>query len=290
MLDKTKEEPIEETKLLQKRITELETIASENKLLEEALNISEIRYRRLFESAQGGILILHAGTGIILDINPYLINMLEYTKEEFIGKELWELNPFKDIVKSNITFNELQEKEYIRYDNIPLETKNGRKMECEFISNVYLEGDQKIIQCNIRDNSSGNLDEVLRFESQSQQQAVLDQKLKESEGKYKILYELFADGIMVADTETTKILYANPSLCSMLGYTEEELKKMKALDVHPVDMREYVMSRFMLMAKKEIVLSGDVPLYVFRPFWSNLHKRSRGFGCVPCLISTNIYS
>ena len=63
---------------------------------EEALQASETRYRRLFETAQDGILILDGNTGEIDDVNPFLIDMLGYTYKDFLGKRLWELGAFKD--------------------------------------------------------------------------------------------------------------------------------------------------------------------------------------------------
>ena len=57
----------------------------------EALRASELRYRRLFESAKDGILILDADSGQIVDVNPFLIEMLGYSKEDLMGKELWEI-------------------------------------------------------------------------------------------------------------------------------------------------------------------------------------------------------
>jgi PAS domain S-box-containing protein len=122
-----------------------------NSSLEKELRASEIRYRRLFESAKDGILILDAETGKIVDVNPFLINLLGFSKESFIEKEIWEIGFFKDIAANKDKFLELQEREYVRYDNLPLETVGGRKINVEFVSNVYLENNRKIIQCNIRD-------------------------------------------------------------------------------------------------------------------------------------------
>ncbi|HEX9205585.1 MAG TPA: PAS domain-containing protein [Candidatus Deferrimicrobiaceae bacterium] len=121
------------------------------KTLEEAQKISEIRYRRLFETAKDGILILDAGTGRITDANPYLLDMLEYSREEILGKKLWEIGPFRDIAASRYAFRKLQRKEFIRYDNLPLETKGHQNRYVEFISNVYRENGVMVIQCNIRD-------------------------------------------------------------------------------------------------------------------------------------------
>ena len=120
---------------------------------DEALRASELRYRRLFEAAQDGILILNARTGQIEDVNPFLVDLLGYTHEEFVGLPLWEIGPFKDVKECKLAFEELQEKEYIRYDSLPLETKDGRPIAVEFVSNVYrLNGEgTRVIQCNIRD-------------------------------------------------------------------------------------------------------------------------------------------
>ena len=124
---------------------------TDQKQTEEALKISETRYRRLFETAQDGILILDAETGQISDVNPFLVEMLGYSHEDFLGKKLWEIGAFKDIEASKAAFLELQGKGYVRYNDLPLETKDGRSMAVEFVSNVYLVNHHKVIQCNIRD-------------------------------------------------------------------------------------------------------------------------------------------
>jgi len=117
---------------------------------EEALKVSEIRYRRLFETAQDGILILESETGRISDVNPFLVEMLGYSYEELLGKQLWEIGPFKNIEAAKAAFWELQNKGYVRHDDLPLETKDGRPIAVEFVSNIYLVNHHKVIQCNIR--------------------------------------------------------------------------------------------------------------------------------------------
>jgi len=124
---------------------------TERKQAEEKLKSSEIRYRRLFESAQDGILILDAVTGMVVDVNPFLIEMLGYSREEYLEKKVWELGFLKNIITNQDNFLELRQKEYIYYDDLPLETFDGRRIDVEFISNVYLVDNKKVIQCNIRD-------------------------------------------------------------------------------------------------------------------------------------------
>lgn len=115
------------------------------------LEVSEMRYRRLFESAKDGIIILDAKTAMIVDINPYLVDILGYTRAEILHKAIWDLSAFRNMDYSKSLFKELQEKDYVRYDDLPLETANGRLIHVEFVSNIYLVDGERVIQCNIRD-------------------------------------------------------------------------------------------------------------------------------------------
>jgi len=124
---------------------------TERQQAQEALRASEVRYRRLFESAKDGILILDAESGMILDVNPFLVELLGFSHEQFLGKAVWELGAFTDIIANQANFVELQQKEYIRYEDMPLETAAGRRIHVEFVSNVYQVNHRRVIQCNVRD-------------------------------------------------------------------------------------------------------------------------------------------
>lgn len=174
------------------------------------LRTSEIRYRRLFETAQESILILNADTGIIEDANPFIEAMLGYPREELLGKKLWDIGLFKDIVANRDSFIELQQKEHIHYDNLPLQTKDGRKKDVEFISIVYPVGDRKVVQCNIRD-----ITERKRAE----------EKLKEQAG----LLDEASDAIILRDLQHN-ILYWNKSAERIYGWRAEEVIGKNARD------------------------------------------------------------
>jgi two-component system cell cycle sensor histidine kinase/response regulator CckA len=142
------------------------------KRAEEALRGSEIRYRRLFEAAQDGILILDFATGRVVDVNPFLTNLLGYSHAELVGKDLWEIGAVKDISASRSSFTDLQTKGIIRYDDLPLETKDGRQIAVEFVSNVYAVGGTRVIQCNVRDiTRRKRAEEALRRSEEQLQQA-----------------------------------------------------------------------------------------------------------------------
>lgn len=119
--------------------------------MQSRLRISELRYRRLFEAARDGILILDAVTLKITDVNPFMTELLGYSQAEFLGKELWEIGLFSDKEASQKAFKELQRTGYLRYEDLPLQATNGKLRDVEFVSNVYEEDSHQVIQCNIRD-------------------------------------------------------------------------------------------------------------------------------------------
>ena len=126
-----------------------------------AIRASEARYRRLFESAKDGILILEAKTGSVIDVNPYLAELLGHSRADFIGKHLWDFGPFKDVVASKDAFEQLQATDYVAYEDLPLERSDGRQVDVGFVSNAYLVEGERFIQCNIRDITQRKMDDQM---------------------------------------------------------------------------------------------------------------------------------
>jgi PAS domain S-box-containing protein/putative nucleotidyltransferase with HDIG domain len=193
------------------------TVKKAESLMVQTLKDSELRYRRLFEATQDGILILDARTGMIEDVNPYLIKMLGYSREEFVEKKLWEVDAFKDIKASQDAFEALQKNETIRYDDLPLKTKEGRLIQVEFVSNVYLVGSAKVIQCNIRDNTEHKRIIVA---------------LQKNEKKYYDLVNQSPEGVFIIEL-SGHILTVNKAMCRELAFSEEELLSMNIWELIP---------------------------------------------------------
>jgi len=162
----------------------LEQREGERQSADQALKASELRYRRLFETAQDGIVILNADTGKIDDVNPFLTDMLGYSREQLLGNNLWEISPFKDTKASTAEFRELQREAYVRYEDLPLETAAGKAINVEFVSNVYQVNGGRVIQCNIR-----NITERKHAE----------EALRGSEVRLRGVVESTADGLLVVD-------------------------------------------------------------------------------------------
>jgi two-component system CheB/CheR fusion protein len=180
-----------------------------SKKAEEAL-LMENRYRRLFESAKDGILILNEETGNIMDVNPYLIEMLGYSYEQFVEKAIWEIGPFQDIVANKEKFSELKKKKFVRYENLPLQTAKGKEIKVEFVSTMYLVNDKKVIQCIIRDITERKL---------------IEEALALAETRYHHLFESAKEGIFYIDSLSGKITDVNPFLTQLLGHPKEEFIK-----------------------------------------------------------------
>ena len=167
---------------------------------------SELRYRRLFESAKDGILILDAITGIVVDVNPFMTELTGFTREQFLGKHLWQLGPFEDTAAARVSFADLQAQEYVRYEDLPLKTANGLEVEVEFVSNVYLVNESRVIQCNIRDISA-------------RKKVERDLLLRDR------AIEAVSQGILITDATLpdNPIIYASPGFTRLTGYAREEV-------------------------------------------------------------------
>jgi PAS domain S-box-containing protein len=169
----------------------------------ERVKASETRYRRLFEAAKDGILILAAETGTILDVNPFLEELLGYPRADLLGKKLWEIGGFKDVTASREVFRELQARDVIRYEHLALHNRAGQLRAVEFVSNVYPVNEQKVIQCHIRD-----ITERTRLES----------ALRESNALNESILGTIPLGMAIVDGQC-RVLFLN-----------EKLKTMAAVD------------------------------------------------------------
>ncbi len=169
--------------------------------------------------------------------NPFLLDMLSYSKEELIGKKLWEIGAFKDIEKSKFAFAELQNNQYIRYEDLQLETKDGRLIDVEFVSNVYQVDHTKVIQCNIRDITERRREE---------------KGLEDSERMYRAIGESIDYGVWVCAPDGRNI-YASESFLRLVGQTQEQCSNFGWGDVlHPDDAERTI------AAWKECVRTGGI--------------------------------
>ncbi|HTX18847.1 MAG TPA: PAS domain S-box protein [Bacteroidota bacterium] len=196
----------ERNKLLERIISER---TRELEKSNSSLKDSELRYRRLFEAAKDGILILDAESGMFVDVNPSLLHMLGSSREELVNKKAWELEFLKHIIASRDHFLELRQKRYIRHDDVALEAGDGRRINVEFVISVYDVDHQHVMQCNLRDISD-------------RKQA--EEALRISRERNRLLFEHTPVGVILADREG-QILEVNPLALQILGLPSAEATK-----------------------------------------------------------------
>ncbi len=186
----------------------------------KAFEKSEDRYRRLFETAQDGMLILDAKTGEVKDANPYIQDLTGYSKEELVGRELWEIGTFRNIVENKEKFEELVEEGYIRYEDLPLDMKGEGEASVEFVSNTYEAGEEEVVQCNIRDIS-----ERKKREGELRRERRRFQEIFDNANDAMYLHELTEEGL------PGEFIEVNDTACEMLGYSREKFLEMTPQEI-----------------------------------------------------------
>ena len=190
-------------------------------------------------------MLLDAESGQIIDANPFLIRLLGYSRDEFLGRKLWDVGRLEDVEECLAAFHELQEEEYIRYENLPLVTREGLCIEVEFVSNVYSVPVGKVIQCNVRDITARRQGE---------------RDLSASEARYRRLFEAATDGILLVDAESGEITDMNPFMVQLLGYSRDQCVGKKLWDMGLLKDVDASKIAFRELQEKESTYREDLPL------------------------------
>ncbi len=200
------------------------TPGSDQTEVKRLLRNAELRYRGLFESARDGILILNAETGIISDVNPYLIDMLGYAREEFMAKKLWEIGAIDDIDGGRACFQDLQKNNHTCSEELQLKSKDGRPLQVELVGNVYQVGDEKILQCTIRDISDRKRAEAA-LRAKEEARLLMIENLE----THWLLIENLPVGVIVHAPDS-RIILCNSEASHLLGMSSVDMLSKDARD------------------------------------------------------------
>jgi len=195
---------------------------TEQKLAANKMRVSEIRYRRLFEAAHDGVILLDSATGRITDANPFMTKLLGYPRDQLVGKELFEIGLLKDEAASREMFRKLKRKHEVRYEDLPLESQTGRHQEVEVVANLYEENGHSVIQCNIRDITARKEGEAA---------------LRRSEERYRSLFNSIDEGFCVIEmlfdrkgkAHDYRFLDMNPSFETQSGIRRAHGKRIREI-------------------------------------------------------------
>jgi PAS domain S-box-containing protein len=198
------------------------TDVTEHKLAEDQVRVSEVRFRRLFEAAHDGVLLIDPATCKITDANPFMTQLLGYRHAQLVGKELFEIGLLQDEAASREMFQRLKRKHEVRYEDLPLKSQAGRHQEVEVVANLYQENGHAVIQCNIRDITERKLAE---------------HALVASEERYRSLFNSIDEGFCVIDLLCNRngkctdyrFVEVNPAFAGQLGLDDALGKRMREI-------------------------------------------------------------
>ncbi len=192
---------------------------TERKRLENLLTESEERYRRLFETASDGIVLLEKSEGKITHANPATEKMLGYTKKESIGNKLQDIGVLLDMGDFQTTMQNLNKSGIINYDDVPVKTKSGQHIDTD----IYLVDRARLVQCNIRDITERKRAE----EALNKAKTLLDKTFASME-----------EAIFIVDSNTRRIIACNHATEVIFGFGEKDLIGCST-DVLHVDKLSY---------------------------------------------------
>ncbi|MHB8392707.1 MAG: PAS domain S-box protein, partial [Acidobacteriaceae bacterium] len=186
----------------------------------ESVRRSEVRFRRLFETSQDGILILEPNSGRIADANPFVIGLLGYTREELIGREIGQIGLLEDKASTHDVLGQLRKTSYVCLDSLPLQGKDGQLHTVEFVSNSYEEEGKRVIQCNIRDVTA---------------RARAIEALRQSEARFHAIADNVPVMIWMRDPDN-HVTYFNRGWQKFVGRVDDRAKNDRWQEaIHPDD-------------------------------------------------------
>ena len=185
---------------------------TERKKLEDLLAESEDRFRRLFETADDGILLLEKSELKIRQSNPAIKAMLGYSNEECIGKDMNDIGFPDDIGAFQEVMQTLNKDGIIHYNDVSVRDKVGQYIDTD----IYMVNRASIVQCNIRDITD---------------RKKAGEALRESEDRYRTFFEKGSDGVVILNPETAQIIEFNDQACRQLGFSREEFARLRVSDV-----------------------------------------------------------
>lgn len=193
-----------------------------------------------------GSLFLLDNKGKILLVNRALVNLLEYKENELIEKSAGMLFVSEEDFRNNI-LKKLLDTGFIESYETKYKTKSGEEIFVSFSGSIVYNKQREILR-------------VVGIARDINEHKLKEQKLKESEERFRVIFDNATDGIILADPENKKIYIGNKKICQMLGYNLQELQALKILDIHPEDSLPFVIDQFERQARNEFTLAKNLPV------------------------------
>ena len=211
---------------------------------EDKLRESEDRFRDLVEHSQD-LVCTHDLEGRILSVNPWAATVLGYGTEELLRMN------FRDLLVPEVRHEFGRYLDEMRTHGTArglmwVQTRKGERRLWEYKNTLRTEG---VAEPIVR-GMAQDITERKRSED----------ALKESEGKFRLIFDNASDGILLADTNSMKFEMGNRKICEMLGYSEEEIRHLRVSDIHPEKDLPYALANFRKGATGGLEVGTDIPM------------------------------
>jgi PAS domain S-box-containing protein len=217
------------------------------KKAEQALQKSEEMYRVLVETSPEAVTSTDL-EGKILYASKQTLKRHGYKSEkELLGKGAYSLIAPEDREKAIKNLQKTLKTGIIRDLEYTLLKKDGTRFPGELSAAL------------IRD-ASGNPTSFMAVTRDITMRKEAEQKLRESEKRFKAIFDNARDGMLLADVDGKKFLAGNKMICRMLGYNQEEIKNLGIMEIHPEKDLPYVLEQFEKQSRKEITLARNIPV------------------------------
>jgi PAS domain S-box-containing protein len=218
---------------------------TEYKHAEESLKESEERFKAIFDNAADGIALADVENKKFYIANKVFRQMLGYRPEEIKNLAVSDIHPKEHLPYVIKQFEKQARKELTLAVNIPVRRKDGSVFYADINSFPIILDGKAFLMGIFRD-----ITERKRAE----------ESLKESEERFKAIFDNIADGIILTEEKSKKFYLGNKAICKMLGYKPEEIKKLTVLDIHPKERLPFILKQFARQVAREITVDEGVPV------------------------------
>ena len=212
---------------------------------EERTRENEKKFRAVFEGAGDGILAIDPKTKKFVFANPKICKLIGYSESELVKLKIEDIHPKRDLPYVLDQFQKQAQGKIVIAKDIPVLKKDRKIIFCDIGSETIKIGKRILLLGFFRDITK------------SKKAA---EELRESEIKFEAIFDNANDGILLADMKTKKFTTGNNTICQMLGYSLEEIKKLGVTDIHPKEDVPFVLEQFGMQVKGDIKIAKDIPM------------------------------
>ncbi|MGB5217460.1 MAG: PAS domain S-box protein [Smithella sp.] len=217
---------LEEIKALKNRIKELENLSSDQKIGQTNLS-AELAYRTIFRMSPNTLVVSRLEDGVIFDVSDSFCQKSGFSREEAIGKTatqlgLWQGNEREKMIKI------LRNDGGYRNQEVTHFIKNGKKLVCLQSAELITIDDEHYIIIVVVDIT---------------ERKMMEERLRESEEKYRQLFDNAPVGIYQIDFKTARFLNVNEVFCKHIGYSQEEVTSLTAFDILTEESKKIFLER-----------------------------------------------